>query len=152
MTTTWIAIVVTQGVTTVLLVVVVLGMLRRINPMLEHGLRHQVRDPLQSDEAPPLGAALPAFTLRSVDGALVSRDRLLAHARVLLLADAKCPPCLQLLADIESEQADPAWSQLAVIATDSVTAQHRRLADLPSVQVVLTLLRKDHDQLVTQQA
>jgi hypothetical protein len=96
----WAVVVVVQWLAIVFLAAVVLGVLRRVTPHLEHAAERPV--PRADRQGPALGSQLPSFTARETSGDLVSAGLLRGRPRVLLFLSADCSPCLNLATELGS--------------------------------------------------
>lgn len=129
MTGPWIAVLVVQGLVTVLLVLVVLGLLRRITPVLQRAEELMQQTMPMTPGGLPIGSKVPVFKARTAAGLEVSSEELLEEMTLLLFADASCPGCRDLLADLTSQRADLDPMRLCVV-TSRIEDTHRAVGAL----------------------
>jgi hypothetical protein len=107
----WALLVVSLWFVVVVLAVLVLGLIRRVGPMLtEARSPHDAREP----QGLPLGAVVPFFQARDIVGRIMGRDDLIATGGLFLFLSPGCPPCDALLRDFK-RSFEPMASQLYLI-------------------------------------
>lgn len=110
----WIVAVVTLWVVVVLLAVLVLGLLRRIAPVLEQAERAaHVGRAMDAGFGAPDGTAIPPFAVVDASGRSVPFDDVGPADRVVLFVDADCAACGAVTAGLA---ADPATATLPLVA------------------------------------
>jgi hypothetical protein len=98
------------------LAMLVLGMLRRIAPLLaeaENIVRQQ--HDLPDDDGIPLGSEVPKFELIDAEGDIVRPGESLALPAVFLFVQSGCEPCQELTADISEHANSFAGTRMYVI-------------------------------------
>jgi AhpC/TSA family len=111
----WIAALVSLWLIVAVLALLVLGLLRRIAPILER-TEAAVHSPTSAPGLPP-GNSLPAFDLTTADGKTMAAASLLGQPFVLFLVRSGCAPCRKLAEDVrEADFELPV--ELLVVADD----------------------------------
>jgi hypothetical protein len=114
MTAPWIALQVALSVLVLVIAVVLLGLLRRILPVLEaagHAASHRHE---QAGGLAP-GTRLPNFEVVTREGEVVHAADLRGRAAVVLLVSAGCHPCDALIAELTASGGDGLAVPLLVI-------------------------------------
>lgn len=83
--------------------VVVLGLLRRVLPVLERAERILAADPLSPDSGLEIGSTVPDFTVITRNGRQVTFHELHAGPSVYLFIDEGCPSCNRLVGDLQTD-------------------------------------------------
>jgi hypothetical protein len=126
----WIALVISLTVLVMTLAVLVLGLMRRVVPLLEsEGHRHYGLG--LSGLAP--GDTVPPFEAREPDGTVLASDRLLERSRVLLFMSASCQPCRTVAADLRTKPEAAALPLLVVLPDEPQSHQMDLPASAPVV-------------------
>jgi hypothetical protein len=97
MSTSWGALVVSLWVVVILLAVIVLGMIRRVAPLLAEGTAPHAS--LEPQGLTP-GSEVPSFQARDRVGHIVGRDDLIPNGGLFLFVAPGCPPCDSLLSQL----------------------------------------------------
>lgn len=126
MTGPWMALVLALTVLVIVLGVLVLGLLRRVMPLLESGRHGSLPPPALTGLA--AGEKVPPFQAIEGSGPIDSAV-LLAEPRVVLLMSPSCPPCRSLAAELREEPAVAGELSLLVVMEDSPES---RAVQLPS--------------------
>lgn len=136
MTTPWIAAFVALAAFVVLIGLLVLGLFRRITPLLEESqeLIASASRRLTIGGLPP-GATVPAFTAEEVDGGVFTQDDLRGELSVVLFLDEDCAACDGVVADLRSGYAPDIAARLVVVSSAREAAE--RLARSSNVVVVV---------------
>lgn len=125
----WIALVVVLWIVVLLLAAVVVGVLRRVTPLLES--KGDPPSQLPSRLMPqglPIGSRLPAFNARTLNGEPFSADELLGSTAVVLLLDGNCPTCRMLEDDMHRSGVVNVSNHLIIVVGDESEA--RRLTGI----------------------
>jgi hypothetical protein len=113
----WIAALVSLWLIVAILALLVLGLLRRIAPILE-----RAEAIISSEPAPPglsPGSLMPPFEVTTVDSRRIAASDLIGKPFVLLFVSSGCAPCARLAEQI-GEAGDPDLGfDLLVVADDS---------------------------------
>jgi len=123
-TTPWIAAFLGLSATVVILGLLVLGMLRRLAPLLER--TEQVLSGAERRMAlgglPP-GATVPEFVAERSDGGAFTARELSESTTILLFVDSDCKACEQLVADLMHGRVPDLGVPLVVVSDDRAEAQ-----------------------------
>jgi hypothetical protein len=105
----WIAAFVVLWIVVVLVLLVVVGVLRRALAVLEGattpgGTDHRAvsAEVVTNYGGAPPGTRIPPFAVENGTGAALSSDELLGRARLYVFVTAGCPPCERLVAELAS--------------------------------------------------
>jgi hypothetical protein len=131
----WIAAFLALSTLVVIMALLVLGLLRRVSPLLEQAesaLRNagSVPGPLQGL---PIGAELPQFEARDIRGSVVTEADFAGTPAVVLFIDPGCRPCERLVAELRRGWEVQQGARLWVITGDG----HESDLDLPGQATVL---------------
>lgn len=123
MTTPWIVAFVALAALVILVGLLLLGLLRRITPLLEESqeLIGSASRRLTIGGLPP-GATVPAFAAEEVGGGVFTQDDLRGEPSVVLFLDDGCAACEGLVADLRSGYAPVLGARLVVITSSRETA------------------------------
>jgi hypothetical protein len=128
----WVVAFVLLWLTLLAVAVVLLGLLRRIVPVLERAEQTIGQGgPLDLGLSP--GSTVGSFPVSRVDGEPATFPELLETTSIALLLEASCEPCRHLLADLR-ESRDAVEVPLKVLLED--TAEARKLVDGVPVDVL----------------
>lgn len=119
MTAPWIVTVTALWALLLLVVVVQIGVLRKVMPLLESidEERDQRWAPGSAlDQGPPLGSPLPDFAGTTMDGTAVTAGHLRGRDVILLLLSGGCPPCEALVAELQREGTRMLEAGLVIVA------------------------------------
>lgn len=136
MTTPWIAAFVGLSVVVVMLGLLVLGMLRRLAPLIERS--EQVLSTAERRVAVgglPPGTAVPAFVAEQVEGAAFSASDLRGTTTIVLFLDSDCKACEELVADLVHDRVPDIGAPLVVVSDER--AEARTLARSTDVVVLV---------------
>lgn len=135
MTTPWILAFVALAAFVALVGMLVLGLVRRITPLLEESqeLIASASRRLTIGGLPP-GSTVPWFTTEEVGGGALTREELRGDSSVVLFLDEGCKPCELLVADLQSGNAPDIDARLVVVSSAREAAE--RLARSNDVIVV----------------
>lgn len=134
MSAPWIATFTTLFGLVVLLGLIVLGMLRRLIPLMEQA-EERLGEALATPSALPAGSAIPPFEAKMVDGATFTDLDLRGPSTVVLFVGIKCGACRRFVEDLENGKA-PALEERLIAVSDGEEDGHR-LARSSDVLVVL---------------
>jgi peroxiredoxin len=136
MTTPWIVAFVAQASLVVLLGLVVLGLLRRITPLIEESqeLLTTASRRLTIGGLPP-GATVPRFEADEIGGGNVTDEDLREEQSVVLFLDDGCAACERFVADLESGGVPDVHARLVVVSNVREAAE--RLARSKRVTIVV---------------
>lgn len=132
MTGPWIALVVALTALVLVLGVVVLGLMRRVVPLLEAGEHRHRTTPALTGLA--VGETVRPFQATRGDGVVIGSDRLLAKPRVFLFMSASCEPCRLLAADLRDRSEAAQGLRLVTVLQDE--AESRALELPPGLEVL----------------
>jgi hypothetical protein len=114
--------VVTLWMLVVVIAAVVVGILRRVIPLLE---RVGDSSSLPSRLAPlglPVGSRLPAFHARTLDDERFTADDLLGSNAIVLFLDSNCPACRMLEVDMHRSGMAELSTRLFIVVRDASEA------------------------------
>jgi hypothetical protein len=131
----WIAAWLALSTLVVITTFLVLGLLRRVSPLLE-----QAESALRSAgsgpgplQGLPIGTELPQFEARDVRGSVITDADLAGTPAVVLFIDPGCGPCERLMAELRSGWAGEQGARLWVVTGNG----HERELDLSGKATVL---------------
>jgi hypothetical protein len=133
----WIAVVVVLWFLVALLAFLVLGLLRRIAPVLE-----RAEGVIASSVVPPgigVGTKLPRFELRTSNGEAVTASEFVGEPFVLLFVSSGCAPCRGLIDDLSGVDTSVLAAELVIVIDQSDVCEIDPLG--PKVVVAY---QKDH--------
>ena len=116
MTGPWLAAFVVLWVLVLLLAVLVLGVLRRVVPVLDRLERGQAQ--AAGGFGLPVGSELPGFEARDREGGAVTGDAI-PRPGIVLFLDPECRPCRKLADELRSAAANLSRVPLAFVAPDT---------------------------------
>lgn len=125
MTGPWMALVLSLTVLVIVLAVLVLGLMRRVVPLLEGGGPPHATRAFGGLTA---GETVPPFEVRERDGTPIASDRLFHEARVVVFMSASCQPCRVVAGELREHWDDVARLPLLVVLSDDDAS---REMDLP---------------------
>jgi hypothetical protein len=116
MTGPWLAAFIILWVLVLLLAALVLGVLRRVLPLLDH--LEQAQSRTAGEFGLPVGSALPAFEARDREGDAVTADGI-PRPGVVLFLDPECRPCQKLATELRSDGPNLDSVPLVLVAPDT---------------------------------
>jgi hypothetical protein len=129
----WIAAVLALWAVVVLLAVLVLGLLRRIAPVLEQAERAtRAGLAMDADLGAPDGTTVPSFAVVDAAGRSVPFEDVGPADRVVLFVDADCPACGAVTAGLA---ADPATATLPLVVVTGRSTPPSRYDALAAIGV-----------------
>lgn len=122
MSTPWIVAVLILWGLTVVLAVTVLGVLRRIGPVLERTETLLATGRPAVGGAPP-GTTVPPFEVKDENGALVASSEIFSSPALVLFMSSICEPCRSLAADMSGFEGQVEGVPLFIVMEDSEEAR-----------------------------
>jgi thiol-disulfide isomerase/thioredoxin len=133
----WIAALLSLWLIVALLAFLVLGLLRRIAPILERA--EAALSPPTAPPGLPVGSSTPPFELMTADGRSLPSANLLGRPFVLLFVSSGCAPC-RLLAERVREVGLDLLAELIVVADETEVGAD--VGDWPSATLAY---QRDHE-------
>lgn len=120
MSAPWIAAVIALWILVITLAIVVVGLLRRVAPLLERAESSLDALPLhlQPGGLEP-GSALPTFSAHTPDGASFTDGDVRGHESIVLFFEKDCPACKALEADLRAADVAALEVPIYVVLRDS---------------------------------
>ena len=138
MSTAWVIAFVVLAAAVIVNLVVVVGLLRRIAPVLEGAERELAQSVGALDVpggVPLLGRASP-FHVYTHDGLRISSDELLSETTILLFMEAGCQPCRELISQLHPNGEGLDEIPLVIVIPDADAYENLKL-DGAHVRIVL---------------
>jgi hypothetical protein len=111
----WAILVIALWVVVVALAATVIGLLRRLMPLLQQAGSEPAAGPVALFGGPPTGSQIPHFTARTPDGDPADERQLLGSPTVIVFMSASCGPCRQLAEKISNADLNGLLEQLVVV-------------------------------------